>query len=110
MSATTTEASTVVGLRTLQFARGGLFDAEPTENEIHLVRATRLGTPGPCLCGRPRFPLDKGPGWSVGGGVMPVGWETRFRPCAGCARVSTAEFNGLPISGCFAKLFARTTP
>ena len=107
------ETPVVIGYETLQFHRGGLFDGEPTENIIHLVRRTRTGTPGPTLCGRARFDHASGPfdgfirakydgsGWSVGGGIQPVGVE--FSACPDCL---TARDVDLPVSGhSFGRLF-----
>jgi hypothetical protein len=86
----------VTSLVTLQFSLGGLFDAEPTDNLIHLVRRTSQGTPGPTLCGINRFGPDA-PGWSVGGGVSGPG--IILTPCQGCAQTARADYSGLPVNG-----------
>lgn len=85
------------GYKTLQFHYGGLFDFQATERDIHLVRLTNAGTPGPTLCGRERFDED-GPGWSVGGGVT-----GDYGPCRLCVAASDPT---LPVSGMFRELFA----
>lgn len=93
----------VVALSTLQFADGGLFDSKPVGHDIHLIRATRRGTPGPCLCGQER-PVSSGPGWSVGGGVS----DPEAKACAGCVEVADREYPGLPVWGSmFGGLFER---
>lgn len=78
-------------LATLQFAVGGLFDAEPVGHEIHLVRDSprRL-----TLCGLDQF-APESPGWSVGGGVS----DDRAVPCPGCVEVRGAQFPGSPVEG-----------
>lgn len=91
-----TDTLEVTGLTTLQFAWGGLFDAKPADQMIHLVRSTSRGTPGPTLCGRDRFAKDS-PGWSVGGGV--TGPDLTLTPCSGCADKARESFPGLPVSG-----------
>lgn len=104
----------VIGYATLQFHRGGLFDGEPVGDEIHLVRRTKMGTPGPTLCGRARFKEDAGPfagfvavmyagdGWSVGGGISGPSWT--FKACADCVVVADIA---LPVWGStHGKLFA----
>ena len=60
----------VIALSTLQFSWGALLNWSPADDGfmVHLVRATKRGTPGPVLCGIDRFAQD-GPGWSVGGGI-----------------------------------------
>jgi hypothetical protein len=83
----------VIGLATLQFAWGGLFNAEPADDYmVHLVRSTGYGTPGPSLCGIDRF-LKTGPGWSVGGGISGPG--VVHKPCPGCVATAKADFPGL---------------
>lgn len=91
-----TTTNPIVGLSTLQFHWGGLFDSKPTDHLVHLVRSTRTGTPGPTLCGIDRFDKD-GPGWSVGGGVTGPG--IRHDPCPGCVDVARRDYSGLPVSG-----------
>lgn len=87
----------VTGLVTLQFAWGGLFDAEPADPYIHLVTAVEGGgTPGPTLCGIDRFGPDS-PGFSVGGGVTGDGIDQR--PCPGCVEQAKAAYPGVPVSG-----------
>ncbi|HEY3958697.1 MAG TPA: hypothetical protein VGM53_35495 [Streptosporangiaceae bacterium] len=86
----------VTALVTLQFTWGGLFDASPAGDLIHLVRSTARGTPGPTLCGVDRF-APGGPGWSVGGGVDGPG--IILQPCPGCVSTARASFPGLPVSG-----------
>jgi len=84
----------VRALVTLQFSWGGLLDGRPADNyQVHLVRCTNRGTPGPSLCGIDRFG-ENSPGWSVGGGTS--GPHTA---CAGCAAVAAADFPGLPVNG-----------
>jgi hypothetical protein len=81
----------ITGLATLQFAIGGLFDAEPVGHEIHLVRSSpRRGT----LCGLDQF-APESPGWSVGGGVS----DDQAIPCPRCVEVRDAEFRYLPVRG-----------
>lgn len=70
---------------------------------IHAVRVrsaipgVRLsGTPGPTLCGIPRFGPDAG-GWSLGGGV--IDRDGGYRGCYLCGKVAHREFPGVPISG-----------
>jgi len=87
-------ADKVTGFATLQFANGGLFDSMPV-GEIHLVRSTKHGTPGPTMCGIDRFDRSM-PGWSVGGGVT-GGNLPKPTPCTGCLAAATAEYPGLPI-------------
>uniref|UniRef100_A0AAU7J8C8 Uncharacterized protein n=2 Tax=unclassified bacterial viruses TaxID=12333 RepID=A0AAU7J8C8_9VIRU len=85
----------IVALATLQFSVGGLFDSAPADHDIHLVRKARSnGTPGDCLCGRPR-PVASGPGWSVGGGVS----DPEARACPGCVLVAERDYPGLPVWG-----------
>lgn len=86
----------VVALSTVQLSWGGLFDSQPHDGLVHLVRVTRHGTPGALLCGIDRFAKD-GPGFSVGGGVS--GPNIKQTPCAGCVEVASRDFAGLPISG-----------
>lgn len=87
----------VIALTTLQFATGGMFDAESVDGfRVHLVRTTSRGTPGPTLCGIDRF-HPKSAGWSVGGGVS--GPDIQHEPCDGCVDVATDDFPGLPIRG-----------
>lgn len=94
----------VVGLVTLQFASGGLFDAEPVDGRaVHLVMAAKTGTPGPTLCGIDRFHKDSA-GWSVGGGISGPGIE--HKPCQGCADAAREHFPGLEITGLGAKEMA----
>lgn len=100
---TTTELP-VVALATLQFSWGGLIDAIPTDIDLHLVRRTARGTPGPTLCGIDRFALES-PGWSVGGGV--TGPNVTHGVCSGCLNVARGEFTGLPVVGMFAAYFER---
>lgn len=95
------EVAPVTGLRTLQFHFGGLMNTVGV-GDIHLVRSTRTGTPGPTLCGIDRFDKNA-PGWSVGGGVNDPA-ET-YEPCEGCRSVAAQEFDGLPVGGMFARLF-----
>jgi hypothetical protein len=82
---------------TLQFANGGLFDAEPV-GPIHLIRSTKHGTPGPTLCGIDRF-ANGAPGWSVGGGV--TGPDVHPVACEGCQEAR----DDLPVGGLFRSLF-----
>ena len=86
----------VVTLSTLQFHTGGMFDSQPTDHLVHLVRSTKRGTPGPTLCGIDRFAPGSA-GWSVGGGVTGPGFT--HTPCGGCVEVARGDFPGLPITG-----------
>jgi len=91
------EDKTVVALCTLQFSVGGLLDARPADGyQVHLVRSTPNGTPGPTLCGIDRFAKDA-PGWSVGGGIG--GPSVIHKPCPGCAEFAREKFPGLPVTG-----------
>lgn len=92
----TTTPDPVIALSTLQFAWGGLVDAEPADDLIHLVRRVRVGTPDPTLCDIDRF-APGGPGWSVGGGV--TGPNYRHIACEGCGGVAAGEYPGLPVEG-----------
>lgn len=88
---------TVIALSTLQFSWGGLFDGREADGyQVHLVRSTPNGTPGPTLCGIDRFAKDA-PGWSVGGGMG--GPNITHKPCAGCADAAREQFPGLPVTG-----------
>jgi hypothetical protein len=86
----------VIGLSTVQLHWGGLFDGKPHDREIHLVRNSFNGCPGPLLCGID-FRGKDGPGYSVGGGSSGPGWPNT--PCEKCAAVAAAEFTGLPVFG-----------
>lgn len=86
---------TVIYLQSCQFAYGGLFDAVPTDNVLHLVRGTIGGTPGKTLCNAPRFGADA-PGFAMGGGVSQAGQVHKF--CGSCAAVANADFPGIPVS------------
>ena len=91
------EGKSVVALETLQFASGGLIDPKPVDGyRVHLVRRTRVGTPGSTLCRIDRF-AKGGAGWSVGGGV--TGPNIKHDPCGGCVAVAADEYAGLPIVG-----------
>jgi hypothetical protein len=90
------EGKQIVALSTLQFAWGGVFDAKPADDLIHLVRCSRIGTPGPTLCGIDRF-TKGGPGWSVGGGV--TGPNIKHTACGACVAVASSEYPGLSITG-----------
>lgn len=92
----------VVALVTLQsgHARRDALDT------IHLVRATRSGTPGPTLCGIERFGPGSLGGWDLGGGSTGPGYT--HTPCPGCGTVADNDYPDLPISeGMFAALFGR---
>lgn len=89
-----TDAQTVIGFSTLQFSTGGLFDGQPVDDHVHLVRATRRGTPGPTLCGIDRFAPDA-PGWSVGGGIIKEG--ATYFACPGCVETARRDFPGLTV-------------
>ena len=111
-TATPAQDSELIGYETLQFHRGGLFDGEPTEEVIHLVRCTRRGTPGPTLCQIGRFAADASAlaehvrvyfgasGWSVGGGIS--GPKYKFEACDPCVQAADVS---LPVKGTFASLF-----
>lgn len=87
----------VVGLTTLQFSSGGLFDGEPVDDyAVHLVRRAKQGTPGPTLCGIDRFAKGSA-GWSVGGGL--TGPNIVHTPCPDCLTAAQGEFAGLPVRG-----------
>jgi hypothetical protein len=91
----------VVGLVTLQFLNGGLFDSKPVDDyAVHLITATTRGTPGPTLCGLDRF-HPQSAGWSVGGGISGPGIV--HKPCPGCAEAAREQFPGLPVTGLGAK-------
>jgi hypothetical protein len=93
----TTTDLPVTSLVTLQFSWGGLFDGRPADgHQVHLVRSTSRGTPGPTLCGIDRFAPET-PGWSIGGGLD--GHGITHKPCRGCVTTAHTEFPGLPISG-----------
>ena len=91
-----------VGLVTLQFHVGGLFDCEPVDDVAHLVRSADRGTPGPTLCGIDRFAKGSA-GWSVGGGVQHL--NRAPDPCRQCDEYRREHFPGLPIGGMFAISF-----
>lgn len=97
-----TETAETVGLVTLQFANGGLFDSKPVDDyAVHLVRcAAKGGTPGPTLCGIDRF-HPQSAGWSVGGGLSGPGIV--HKPCPGCAAAAREQFPGLKVTGLGAK-------
>src|SRR5581483_6975157 len=100
----TATETTVIGLVTLQFASGGLFDSQQVDDyTVHLIRATGRGTPGPTLCGIDRFHPDSA-GWSVGGGLSGPG--IAHKPCPGCADVARGQFPGLEVTGLGAKEMA----
>jgi hypothetical protein len=86
----------VVALSTLQFAWGGLVDAQPADELVHLVRVANPGTPGPTLCSIDRFATGS-PGWSVGGGI--TGPNRTLTPCRGCLAVAGRDYPNLPIEG-----------
>ncbi|MDQ0376569.1 hypothetical protein [Amycolatopsis thermophila] len=92
----TTAEQPITHLTTLQFAWGGLFDATPVDDLVHLVRGTERGTPGPTLCGIDRFAPDA-PGWSVGGGVTGPGMV--HTPCSSCVETARRDFPGLMVTG-----------
>jgi len=97
----TVTETTVIGLVTLQFLSGGLFDGQPVDDyAVHLVRATAKGTPGPTLCGIDRFHPDSA-GWSVGGGLS--GPDIIHKPCPGCADTAREQFPALEVTGLGAK-------
>jgi hypothetical protein len=99
-----TETAEIVGLVTLQFASGGLFDSQPVDDyTVHLVRCAKRGTPGPTLCMLDRFHPDSA-GWSVGGGV--TGPSIVHKPCPGCAVAAREQFPGLAVTGIGAKEMA----
>lgn len=90
-------ASDVTGLVTLQFISGGLFDGVPADDyTVHLITATRTGTPGPTLCGINRFHPGSA-GWSAAGGITGPG--ITHKPCRGCAAQARTRFPGLEITG-----------
>jgi hypothetical protein len=106
MSAAEAEARdlNITGLVTLQFLSGGLFDGEPVDGcTVHLVTATRRGTPGPTLCSIDRFHPDSA-GWSIGGGISGPGIE--HVPCPGCAGAAADMYPGLEVTGLGAKEMA----
>lgn len=87
----------ITALCTLQFAPGGMVGGRPVGGyQVHLVRQTSRGTPGPTLCGIDRF-ADPTPGWSVGGGIS--GPDITHTPCPGCAAAAREQFPGLPVVG-----------
>ncbi|AYN56875.1 hypothetical protein PBI_ANDREW_61 [Arthrobacter phage Andrew] len=81
-------------LATLQFTKGGLFDGQPRDHRIHLVRMTDTGTPGKTLCGIERFGPGNG-GWSVGGGITGPGVERSA--CAACVDHADLFYRGAPV-------------
>ena len=94
----------IVGLVTLQFIDGGLFNGKPVDDyTVHLITATDRGTPGPTLCGIDRFHEDNA-GWSVGGGIGGPG--ITHKPCPGCADRARAAFPGLEVTGLGAREMA----
>ena len=86
----------LVMLVTIQFAVGGLIDAEPVGDLIHL-NANHSPSLSTTLCGIEMFSKGgkPGPGWSRGGGVTGPGMT--HRPCPGCATVAADTFPGLPV-------------
>ena len=97
----------VTALATLQFHEGGFLDSECVDGVIHLLRVTKSGTPGDCLCGARRF-ISTGPGWSVNGGIYRPGepWPA----CGDCVEVADRDFPGLPLmSGTHSKSFPDRT-
>ncbi len=94
---TVTDRHPVVGLVTLQFIDGGLFDGKPVDDyTVHLITATGRGTPGPTLCGIDRF-QEGSAGWSAGGGISGTG--ITHKPCPGCADEARDGFSGLEVTG-----------
>jgi hypothetical protein len=95
----------VIGLMTLQFLNGGLFDSKPVDDyTVHLVTATTKGTPGPTLCRLDRF-HPQSAGWSVGGGISGPGIV--HKPCPGCSEVARTRFPGLEVTGLGAREMAK---
>jgi hypothetical protein len=102
----------ITSLVTCQFSRD---KAGPmSDTWVHAVRSRGRapgvlpGTPGPTLCGIPRFGPDS-TGWSLGGGS----WSPRktYHGCYQCGKVARAEFPGRRITGLrqFAEAFTRDT-
>jgi hypothetical protein len=99
---TTTTPDTVAPTRqkptilvTVQFAVGGLFDAVPTSDLIHL-NANYSETSRYTLCGIDMFPRDRrGPGFSRGGGV--TGPDMRHVPCPTCRVVAANRYPDLTV-------------
>ena len=97
MDTATETTAPVIGLVTLQFLSGGLFDGKPVDGyAVHLIRSTKRGTPGPTLCMIDRF-HPRSAGWSVGGGVSGPGIV--HKPCPGCTEAARDQFPGLAITG-----------
>lgn len=84
----------LVELTTIQFAWGGLINAAPTEELIHL-NATYAPGSDKTLCGVDMFGED-GPGWSRRGGVTGPGHN--HRPCPECVTVAADKFPCLPVA------------
>lgn len=95
---TATIDRTVTALCTLQFGGtlwSALTDTDTSQIEVHLVRSTAGGTPGPTLCGVDRFAPDA-PGWTFGGISGPGYLHV---PCLGCLAAAHTQFHGLKIHG-----------
>jgi hypothetical protein len=114
MKTSTLTREDVVGLATLQFAMGGLFDARPTSTHIHLVRHTAGGTPGDTLCGLPRFGDACKAGWSINGGI--TGPNYTHDGCRECILAANTLYPGIAVdaSSTFRSVFTNhvgiTTP
>lgn len=101
---TATITRTVTALCTLQFGSSlyaALFDDGRRRIDVHLVRSTAAGTPGPTLCGVDRFAPDA-PGWTFGGVSGPGYLHV---PCLGCLAAAHTQFHGLKIHGLGADAF-----
>lgn len=88
--------ATVVGLEACQFGATGREAPEAPYDDIHLVRKTATGTPGPTLCGIDRFTKD-GPGWDMGIGYVRTGVTPTG--CSACAIEAAEKFHDVPIQG-----------
>lgn len=91
----------LVRLETVQFAWGGLIDAEPVGDVIHLNAICAEGDTA-TLCGIDMFAKDS-PGWGRSGGV--TGPRYNHVPCLSCREIAHERFPGLAVHpGTFSKL------
>lgn len=81
----------LVEMVTVQFSWGGLLNAEPASDVIHL-NANHTAGGSATLCGIDMFTKDA-PGWSRGGGVTGPGYT--HVACPTCREVANDRFPGL---------------